>query len=1164
MKRVVSYGGPSGIPASQRLKLMLSMTAGMHLLANEVKKEQGGLLGPVVEPHFERIIHRTSGVTRNLSSSESFNGFANLRRDSSASTESSKLETSESCSQRGQYGEAEAGASVEIDTRNNPDLVGSSASPHLGLGEVRQIEDAGENLPFKRDHDPSSLDTEKVNNLITNSNDLTNIPALDKAADVGEVSQPGLSRLDECIKGNEFLVQVLGSDEAHGQRPTVKCPREQLQEGCHSETSSVSRNVDADHVGDLNQEKRLYEHARASTSSLYPTALVDRVDFCTLTESYEQAQTTNCNGDKVINESSVCRVNPRLTALQDLSQERDRREVDAALRIQSRWRAWRQGKEYRLLKHAAVRIQGWWKGQLQRKKCRIQRDAALRIQRWWKGRLQRREYRKLRHAVLRIQVWWKGCLRRREDQRSKEISTITASTRHDRELNKAAVVLQNSWRTAQSRRILKHLRIERTVKSRAASVIQAHFRGHCIRVQHKRWLCAALIIQKHWRCYNSLRQALADAAQEAEKRRLTAVITLQAYTRGFLVRQKLVRMHKAASRIQRQWKAYSQICTQAAKKLQACIRAFLARRKYAVQNKIMLKERAAVLIQAYARGHLVRCHLTVLHTAALIIQLHWRRYSQKHQLRPASPDQPAVDGPLVDEDSFWEDEQADILPQSGPDFIWVENDVRMECFDELLLLNGDDDDLLLPPKHEAGEFSSEVSRAEEGIDIAVDPETEDCGKPTAKDFCGDTGLRPLLNGELPAVPTGEVPVGKVSQSEDWTDLSVDHLDECLDTCLASLRSVPSDLSASIIEIDQCFPKFVILEEAHPSQRQTSASSYKSTSCVGGIEPVKAPGPVDSQAAINLPRLERAPSRKDVKHEHSRKVMTLSFDGHLNQTILSSRDSPQPVHESSAELSKGVLRSKAADQQVIESDQGGDNIQGKSRRTESLKRSEERLQQFAQVFLLQRVITLQQQRAQSTPPFPPPAHVGTGSSSRRSPLEETGSLSRRPGMRERSLNSVSVHHVSPVTSVHSQQVANQGNISHFDTSSGVRREVTHHQRGEASAIRQPGRTHTADVVVDMVLLLKKVEEVYGTSDIDREDVNHLYFPTRSGDIEEGGGPVLDRRKTSSTLGFSKSVSMSQISLPSVNAMLLVIIAMVVYTKTICQGILFRAKHPQKKS
>ncbi|KAL2642666.1 hypothetical protein R1flu_010253 [Riccia fluitans] len=1141
MRRVVSYGGASGVPASQRLKLMLSMTAGMHLLANEVKQEQQGFLAPVVEAHQERIIHRTSGVTRNLSSIESFKVFANRKRDSFASEEISTLDSGERCAQQGQGGETGAEQSEGVKARYDQDLVGSSAGAHFGLDGIRQNEDAVGNPAVNRHGQLSSSSlVGNDDNFTKHSNDLTNTPECGRGANLGVVCQPGPSRLNKCTKDYVSLEEALGSDEAHAEKPIVNCSSERLQEGCQSETSSVSRDVDQDHG-----------HSRAFTSSVVPTALVGRADSCTFTDSYEQAQATNCNEDKIIIEPCI----PKLGVFQDdLSLERHRRETDAALKIQS-----------------------WWKGRLQRKEYKISEDAALRIQRWWKGRLQRKEYRKSKHAVLRIQSRWKGWLQRREYRVLKEITEITAATRRNQVLNNAAVVLQTSWRAAQSRRILKHLRIERTVRNRAATVVQSHFRGHCSRWEHKRSSCAALIIQNCWRRYRSSRQALVDSAvslQEAEERRVAAVITLQSYARGFIVRQKIARMHKAAIRIQRRWKAYSRLCMQAATKLQAYIRAFLVRRKYATHKKIKVEERAAVLIQAYARGHLVRCHLTILHTAALIIQLQWRRYSQKCQLQAATADRAAVE-----KKSPWEDDQADLLLQSGREFVWVENEVQMECFDELL--NGDDD-LLVRSDHEALEFSHEVSRLEEVIDNAIEREIEDYQKPGAKDFRDDSGLRPLLNGELSTIPTGEVPVGKVSHHEDWTNVSVDHLDECLDTCLASLRPVPSELSASILAVDQCFPKFVILEEAHPSLRQAA----ESTGCVDGIEPVEGSVSVDSQAATNLqttPRLKRLPSRKGVKHELSRNVLNISSDTHLNQAILSSRDSPQPAHESSAELSKDVLSSETADQQVVESDQGGGNGQGKSRRAESLKRSEERLQQFAQVFLLQRHITLQQQRAQSRPPFPPPAHVvagssssshqsppdetgsiehvGAGSSSDVSPLDQTESISKRPGLQERNSSSVSAHYYAGISSA--EYDADRGHVSCSDTSSGVRREVNCLQIGGASSLRQHRQAHAADVVVDMVLLLKKIEEVYGISDVDAEDANSLCFPTRIGDIEEGGAPILDRRKMSSTLGFTKSISMSQISFPSVNAVLLVIIAMVVYTKTICRGVIFRTKQTHKK-
>lgn len=81
------------MPASQRLKHKLSITAGMHLLYNDLKEEQQGFLAPVVQPQQERIIHRTAWATRNFSSTKSVaKEFVNGRRDSFSSEGGSVVE----------------------------------------------------------------------------------------------------------------------------------------------------------------------------------------------------------------------------------------------------------------------------------------------------------------------------------------------------------------------------------------------------------------------------------------------------------------------------------------------------------------------------------------------------------------------------------------------------------------------------------------------------------------------------------------------------------------------------------------------------------------------------------------------------------------------------------------------------------------------------------------------------------------------------------------------------------------------------------------------------------------------------------------------------------------------------------------------------------------
>ncbi|KAG6542121.1 hypothetical protein Mapa_016473 [Marchantia paleacea] len=735
----------------------------------------------------------------------------------------------------------------------------------------------------------------------------------------------------------------------------------------------------------------------------------------------------------------------------------------------------------------------------------------------------------------------------------------------------AATVLQKSWRRAQNRLMLKHLRIEKIVRDRAATVIQAHVRGHSSRCELRKMSCAVLRIQNCWRQYRSVQEVLVVAAaiQQAEERRLHAAITLQAYARGFVVRQELVRMHKSATTIQRQWKAHKDICSRAAIKLQAYVRGFSVRLKYAMHKKAMVEERAAILIQACVRGHLVRCHLTILHTAALIIQLQWRRYSRSCRFEAAAP---LVVHGAVSEREILTLSRADSHLQSGHGHVRVEKDVEMEFFNERALKNEEDEVL---NSKEGLQPSPELSPLEKMVDITVVQQidqrekTEEKAGEKGPDIAllsrrDDFGLRPLLNGELPAFPTGELPVGKVSQNEDWNDVSIDHLDECLDTCLASLKPLPVDLSASVISADQCFPKFVILEEGHPSQQKNSNDRSSGYLSVNGTESVKVVTPAKAEAKTtshSAPRLQRASSRKGVKHEISKDVPSNSSNGYLNQTTLSSRDSLQPAHGSSAKL-KRDSQTKVETHQVGETECGNKG-QGKSRYTEDLKRNEERLQQFAQVFLLQRHIAYQQQRAQSAPPFPLPALAGSGSSQDSQVGQRD--ICTESGIPERDSDSVvlKVHHNAIQRQPrNTQNNLDRGNVYRTDTSSSPGQEPVSNHNGAVPFVKHHRQTPGTDVVVDMVLLLRKVEEVYGTSDVVIAESSSSCFPARSGDIEEGG-PVVDRRKKSSTLGFTKSISMRQIGLPNVNAMLLVIIAMVVYTRTICQGVIFGHRQTHRK-
>lgn len=838
------------MPASQRLKHKLSITAGMHLLYNDLKEEQQGFLAPVVQPQQERIIHRTAWATRNFSSTKSVaKEFVNGRRDSFSSEGGSVVEDAGKVEIRSTGGDP--GLPVATKSKDERELIGRSAGTDIALRDLRPTDVEGNPASNSEDHSVSPSNVGKAADDTTSSTDSTITPACANLVEGGDgtVNNTACSRSEESCsdivdenKGSK--PRVLGFEGTHTVELFVSSSSVEVQEGCQIGTSTLAEfDADQKQLQDLEFEVRVCELASASTSSVQGAV-----------------------------ENSTA-----------LNREKDGSDVEEQVQVED-------NDDMKLeAKTSTPRGYSWTnniRGHLLVERNKIEIVAAVKIQSCWKGWLQRSQYSLLKRAVAR---------------RNQE--------RKNQEMCNAATVLQKSWRGAQSRLKLKHLRVEKTVRDRAATVIQAHIRGHLSRCELRKVTCAVLRIQNCWRQHRSAQECLVAAAaiQQAEERRLHAAITLQAYARGFVVRQELVRMQKAATTIQQQWKAHKHICMRAAIKLQAYVRGFSARLKYAMHKKAMVEERAAILIQACVRGHLVRCHLTILHTAALIIQLQWRRYSRSCRFEAAAP--------LVAHGAVSEREtlalcRGDSHLRSGHGRVRVEKDVEMELSNEIALTSEEDEVLI---SKEGLQLSPEFPSLEKVVDITVVQQVDQREKAGEKgpDIAllsrrDDIGLRPLLNGELPGFPTGELPVGKVSQNEDWNDVSIDHLDECLDTCLASLKPLPVDLSASVISADQCFPKFVILEEGHPSQQKVSNDRSSGYLSVNGTEAVNVVTPAKAEAnttSHSAPRLQRASSRKGVKHEISKDVPSNSSNGHLKQITLSSRDSLQPAHGISAKLKK---------------------------------------------------------------------------------------------------------------------------------------------------------------------------------------------------------------------------------------------------------------------
>ncbi|XP_074953315.1 abnormal spindle-like microcephaly-associated protein isoform X1 [Phalacrocorax aristotelis] len=203
----------------------------------------------------------------------------------------------------------------------------------------------------------------------------------------------------------------------------------------------------------------------------------------------------------------------RAHQVRNIEQQRYNQMKKAAVRIQASYRGYKARQWVNKIRAARV-IQAWFRG------CRAQKEyasvvKAIRvIQSRFKTKQERTRFLKMKFSALTIQRRWRATLAAR-------------MIRHQFMATKnAAVKIQLAYRQYRARRLLRQ-------KLQAACLIQKAYRGFKARRKLVQQKAAALIIQKHLRAWQEGRLQF---TKYNKTRR--AVIKLQAFIRGYLVRKK--------------------------------------------------------------------------------------------------------------------------------------------------------------------------------------------------------------------------------------------------------------------------------------------------------------------------------------------------------------------------------------------------------------------------------------------------------------------------------------------------------------------------------------------------------------------------------------------------------------------------------------------------
>ncbi|XP_076010558.1 abnormal spindle-like microcephaly-associated protein [Genypterus blacodes] len=211
-----------------------------------------------------------------------------------------------------------------------------------------------------------------------------------------------------------------------------------------------------------------------------------------------------------------------------------RRQLWSACVIQQRFRAQRQRsfelKRYHQVREAVVTLQAAYRGMKSRRSIKQENQAAIVIQRAYRANCERKRYLTLKSSVLKVQRRYRATVAAKAQQQQYQ------------QMRRATITLQAAFRG-------QKVRQEVGRSHWAATVIQSSFRKHRERVKFQAMRLSAIIIQRRYR----------DRALQKQERGIflrvkNSTLILQAAFRGWCIRKDINRQHQAAVLIQSCWK----------------------------------------------------------------------------------------------------------------------------------------------------------------------------------------------------------------------------------------------------------------------------------------------------------------------------------------------------------------------------------------------------------------------------------------------------------------------------------------------------------------------------------------------------------------------------------------------------------------------------------